>query len=94
MHVTIEYAAQAKRAAGIAAERVELDAPCSVSELLRRRADARGTELRILLFGDDGRLQPSLLVFVGDRQIRGDEADTLRVSEGDVLTVMSPISGG
>ena len=53
MKVTIEYAAQVKRAAGIAAETVEVDPACTLQELLKRAAERHGEPLRRLLFADN-----------------------------------------
>jgi molybdopterin converting factor small subunit len=92
MQVTVEYAAQVKRAAGQAAETVEVPAGSTVQDVLRRVVELRGEPLRELLFGGDGRLHPSILLFVGDRQVRWD--DTTALADRDTLTVLSPISGG
>lgn len=92
MRVTIEYGAQAKKAAGVAREEVELDGPRTVEEVIRRVARKRGDELRSLLFDDDGRLQQSILLFIGGRQVVGDKPADLQ--DRDVITILSPISGG
>ncbi|MEX0704821.1 MAG: MoaD/ThiS family protein [Planctomycetales bacterium] len=92
MHVTLEYAAQIKRAAGVASETFDLPEGGTVHDLLRRAAEAHGDGLRRLLFDAEGRMHPSLLVFVGDVQVRGSDAATL--SPGDRITVLPPISGG
>ncbi|MEX0715247.1 MAG: MoaD/ThiS family protein [Planctomycetaceae bacterium] len=92
MQLTLEYAGQIKRAAGVAAESFELPAEAAVLDLLRNAADAHGDDLRRILFDGAGRVHPSLLVFVGDAQIRTGDAPALQ--PGDVVTVLSPISGG
>jgi molybdopterin converting factor small subunit len=92
MRITLQYATQVKRAAGVGADTLDAPADAKLPDLLRLAADNRGDALRSMLLDAAGEIQPSLLVFAGDRQIGRDEQITLR--DGDVLTVMSPISGG
>ena len=92
MQVTVEYAAQVKRAAGVASEDVEVGQPCTVQDLVSRVASDHGEPLNHLLFDSDGSLHPSILLFVGDGQVRWQTAVELR--ENDVVTILSPISGG
>ena len=92
MNVTVEYAAQVKRAAGVASESLTVDAPCTVQQLVAKIADAHGDGLANLLLAPNGALHPSILLFVGDRQVRWDSAAQLH--DGDVVTILSPISGG
>jgi molybdopterin converting factor small subunit len=92
MQVTIEYAAQVKRAAGVASESVDVDAACSVQDLLAQVATDRGDALKNILFDGDGVLHPSILLFVGNSQIHWDTP--LKLNDRDVVTVLSPISGG
>ncbi|MCH7989228.1 MAG: MoaD/ThiS family protein [Planctomycetes bacterium] len=92
MQVTVVYAAQVKRAAGVASENVDVDATCSVQDLLTQVAAARGNALKNILFDDDGVLHPSILLFVRDSQIRWETP--FELNDRDVVTVLSPISGG
>lgn len=92
MQVTIEYAAQVKQAAGVGSETVSVDEGCSVQELIRRTAEAHGEEFRRLVLDGDGRLHPSILLFVGDDQVRWETPVALK--EADVVTLLSPVSGG
>ncbi len=92
MQVTIEYAAQIKRAAGVASESVDVEEACSVQNLLTQVAVARGDALKNILFDDNGELHPSILLFVGNLQIRWETP--LELNDRDVVTVLSPISGG
>jgi len=92
MRVTVEYAAQIKRAAGVASESVTIEAPYTLRELISRITAEHGESLANLLLGDDGGLSPSILLFVGDTQVR--EGMTTELHENDVVTVLSPISGG
>ena len=92
MKITVEYAAQVKRAAGTGSETVELDDDCSVQDLVGHVAQLHGESLRRLILDADGRLHPSILLFVGDDQVRADSP--VRLRESDVVTFLSPISGG
>jgi sulfur-carrier protein len=92
MHVTVEYAAQIKRAVGLAVESFECESPCTVKQILDRVAERHGERLRTLLFDGDRKLHPSILLFLGDSQVRRDEPRELK--DHEVLTILSPISGG
>ncbi|HEX7901286.1 MAG TPA: MoaD/ThiS family protein [Planctomycetota bacterium] len=88
MSVTVMYAGQARDAAGTASETA---ASTSVAALLRELAGRRAS-LKPFLLRADGTPHPSLLVVVGDEQVRVDDPRPLR--DGDVVTVMTPIAGG
>jgi molybdopterin converting factor small subunit len=92
MKVTVEYAAQVKQAAGVGTETVELDDGCSVQELVSRVAELHGDPLRRVILDADGKLHPSILLFVGDDQVRADSP--VKLHESDVVTLLSPVSGG
>jgi molybdopterin converting factor small subunit len=89
MIVTVRYLAQLKQAAGQSAEQVSLDATCTVAELIALLAQ-RHAPLHHVLLDEMGRVQPTLLLFVGDEQT---EAGRL-LRDGDELTLMTPIAGG
>ena len=93
MQVTVEYAAQIKRAAGVARDVIELDGPCQVAEIARKVASIRGDSLAEILLDENGQPRPSILVFLGDLQLRWDDATT-RVEDGQTITLLSPVSGG
>ena len=92
MQITVEYTAQVKRAAGVAGESIDVDSDCSVQDLLKQIANRHGDPLAGLLLGDTGALSPSILLFVNDEQVRWETPRLLH--ENDVLTILSPISGG
>ncbi|NOX54903.1 MAG: MoaD/ThiS family protein [Planctomycetes bacterium] len=92
MKVKVEYAAQVKRAAGVSSEEFEFTGPCTLGELLDRIVERHGDAIREVLLDQEGCLQPSMLVFVGEDQVRGDQARPLQ--DGDVVTFLPPISGG
>ena len=92
MKITIHYMAQLKQAAGTPSELLELDRPCTVSELVRRLAEQHGDPLRRLLLDAASGLQPTNLFFLGDTQVQ--PSDPVQLEDGDVVTVLSPIAGG
>jgi molybdopterin converting factor small subunit len=92
MQIDVKYMAQLRHAAGVAVERIVIDSPCTAASLLRRLADGRGDSFRRMLLAEDGTLQPAILLFVGDEQIRADIAHDFR--DGDQLTILAPMAGG
>jgi molybdopterin converting factor small subunit len=92
MQITVEYAAQAKQAAGLGRECLELALPLRVRDLLPQLARRHGEALGRLLLTEDGDPQPALLLFVGDEQVLPDAPRELQ--PGDVLTILPPIAGG
>ncbi len=92
MNVKVEYAAQVKRAAGVGSEEIECNSPCTVQQLVAQLADQHGDPLKNLLVDQDGNLQRSILLFIGDNQARWD--DPAELNDRDTVTILSPISGG
>lgn len=92
MQVTVEYTAQIKRAAGTARESIDIADGATLSQLIVQLAADRDESLQRMLLTSDGSPQPTLLVFIRDEQWRLDDATPL--VEGDVVTFLSPISGG
>ncbi len=92
MWVSVRYLAQLREAAGVAEEALEIDGPCTVSEMALRLAARHGEALRRMLLGPDGRLSPIILAFAGDAQVGPDER--LSLKDGDVVTRLAPIAGG
>jgi molybdopterin converting factor small subunit len=90
--VRIQYMAQVRQAAGVAEDGIEMERPCLAADLLLRLAGQRGDTFRRLVVDEQGRLQPTLLVFVGEEQIGPNGGRLLR--DGDVITVLSPMAGG
>jgi len=92
MRITIHFMGQIKHAAGVALREIDLASPCSVLDCLRqlpqRADDALG---RFLLDGSRG-VSRTILVFLGEEQV--EHAESAWLTDGDVLTVLSPIAGG
>jgi molybdopterin converting factor small subunit len=92
MRVHLEYTAQVKRAAGTSRETIELPAGVTLSAALRHAAARHGEDFRRLVLTDGGGPQPALLLFHCDAQVRS--GSDPKLSDGDTITIMSPISGG
>jgi molybdopterin converting factor small subunit len=90
--LTVEYTAQLRRAAGVASEKIDLPAGCTLEQLAHALSDRHGEELRRLLLNADGRLQRSILVFVGEEQVT--PSSDVALANGQTVTFAAPISGG
>lgn len=92
MHVTVEYTAQIRRAAGVSSESYPVEDGTTVEALLLQIAERHGSDLGRFLVTENGSPQPTLLAFVSDSQIRWGESTPL--ADGQTVTLLSPISGG
>jgi molybdopterin converting factor small subunit len=89
MHVTVEYFGPAREAAGMARETIECTLPTTARELITRWARERGGRLASLLLVDD-KLSRSVILAVNDEQV----AKEVDLEDGDVVSVIPPVSGG
>ncbi len=92
MKVTVKYLAQAREATGRASEEIELDGPTTVGDLVVRLARQHGAAFARMALDASGCPHPSLLVAVGDVQVRA--GDARKLAAGETVTLMTPISGG
>jgi molybdopterin converting factor small subunit len=92
MYIRVHYLGQLKEAAGRPCDNIERDDPCSVTDLVQQLARKHGSPLAPLLLDDRGAVRPTLLLFVGEEQVR--PADAVQVKDGDEVTLVSPIAGG
>jgi molybdopterin converting factor small subunit len=92
MRVSVKYMAQLRQAAGIGGETVELDGSATVRDLVHSLAVRHDHAFARFLFGENGTIQPSLLVFVGEEQVRPDSQIVL--GDGDTVTLLTPMAGG
>ncbi len=93
MRVRVEFTAQLRQVVGCASKEYELPSGATVQDLIseieqRHVDDMSGS----LLLEESARLKPSILLFVGERQVTWSEETPL--SDGDEVTLLSPISGG
>ncbi len=92
MPITIQYETLLKRAAGTGSEILDVDGAEDVKSLIRQIARRRGDPLQSLLVDAAGDVRCSVLIFIGDQQVSASDSPALH--DGDVVTLMSPISGG
>lgn len=92
MAITVRFETLLKRAAGTDCESVTGEGPLRVEDVIREVAARRGEPLKSLLLDPVGKIRASVLIFVDDGQCSATDARELR--EGDVVTLMAPISGG
>ena len=92
MLITVHYTTQLKAALGVGREQLDLDPPIHLNDVLGALHERHGATFADLVYAGDGRLLPSILLCLGDNQIEASYADPLE--DGDVLTLLSAISGG
>lgn len=91
MKVTVEFFGQAREAAGLAREVVQVSDGCSVGQLLETLAAARPKLARFLIAAD-GSISKSLAVARNDRQVQ--EIDRELLTDNDEVILMPAVSGG
>ena len=92
MHITVEFAAQAKAAAGTNIDDVVIDPSTGVQEIAETVCQKFGDKLRAVLMDAQGKLHRSILVSINDYHVFHDEKPDLK--DGDRLIFLSPVSGG
>lgn len=92
MQIRIQYMSQIKSALGLGNDTLELPPTSRILDVLSALVVRHGAAFTRLVQGEDGRWQRSLLVCVGNRQVLLEDETPL--AEGDVVTLMTPISGG
>lgn len=89
--VSVSYGGQAREAAGCAREDLPLAEDAGAAALVAAAA-ARHEALRPMLLRADGSPHPSVLLIVGDEQVRTD--DPRPIPPGLPVTILTPLSGG
>ena len=92
MSISIKYMSQLKALLGQGTDQIETQSACTWRELAEQLVQRHGEPLRKLLYSNEGELNPSLLVCIGDEQIRPTAAHPIQ--PGQTVTLLSPISGG
>lgn len=92
MNVTVTYETQLKRATGATAETVDVPHGSSIVDVIQAVVQRHDDQVSGMLLGSDGNVRPSILIFLGEEQISPDA--TRKLTDGDTVTLMSPISGG
>jgi len=88
MKIVFNYYAQIRRAAGAETECVEVAAGATLLETLKTMD--HGAEFAALLFDAAGAPQPVILYLVNGRAATPEQ----RLSDGDHVSVFSPVAGG
>jgi len=92
MTVEVEYHAQIRQITGKTSETLTLQPDVTVQQAIRMLWAKYGEELRSFLATKEGELRPSIVLVLGDRQLRWCEPTPLH--DGDTLLLLSPIAGG
>jgi molybdopterin converting factor small subunit len=92
IRLRVTYCAQARAAAGVASDEVELDGLCTPADLLIKVAKMRGENLCRMILDGNSKPHPSVLLFVDGEQISVNAAMTLK--DGDEVEIIPPMSGG
>ncbi len=92
MKITLEYSTQIQQKAGKPAPTLELEAPCTIQELVKEIAAGAGPDLQAFLFDTEGNLQPTILLSINDEQVSWETPVMLQ--DGDSIGLLSPIAGG
>lgn len=90
MEVKVHYAAQLRRAAGVAEEACDIEAGVTVLQLFRRLASRHESDFRTLLLDAEDQIQKALLIFVGEEQAAPDRV----LHDGDEVLILAPMAGG
>lgn len=93
MEITIQFEAQLRQVAGVDERTVETTEGSSVLHVLQD-VTATAKPLRERILNDEGRVQPSLLLFVNDIPVAADTAENVVLKDGDRVLLLPPISGG
>lgn len=92
MRITVHYMAQLRRLAGVGQETLDVPAGLLIADLLLHLVQGHGDDYRQIVLDAAGQPHRSLLLFVGDDQVRCDSPRPLR--DGDVVTLLTPMAGG
>lgn len=91
MRVTVRFFALVKAAAGQARRELDLPDGAVVAEAVRSAVGGNASLARLLI-DENGEVTGSVLLFLGEDSVSIDDDRPLK--EGDVIDIMSPISGG
>ena len=91
MQVSVQYTTQLRTALNLNQETFELPADSTVRVLLDQLAAAHQNTFAEFVIENDG-LRPNIIITVGDQQVI--DIETHPLQPGDVVTILSAISGG
>lgn len=71
---------------------IEMEHPCLVKDLLMRLARELGEPFQNFILDPAGRPNDSILIFINDTHVGWNEPEALK--DGNIISLMSPVSGG
>ncbi len=92
MKITVRYMAQIKKMVGSSEEVFEISGSMTAQVFIAQHLCQQYVHLTEYLIEKDGSLCKTILIFHGDEQIDSNLAKKLQ--DGDVLTLIPPITGG
>ena len=92
MHVTLNYFAQLRQAAGVDKESLPLADNASLGQALLAAVERHPEQFRALLLDDTGRLRPSLIILLNGVPAAGGPDAALK--DADAVSIFLPIAGG
>ncbi|MEC8894307.1 MAG: MoaD/ThiS family protein [Candidatus Poribacteria bacterium] len=93
MKITIEYSAQIRRALGVSEETIDLENSQNLHDLVLYLAEKHGQLFKDLILDMEGNLSRMILASVNGVQVQG-RTSSADLKDGDLVNLMSPISGG
>ncbi len=93
MKVRVQYMAQLRTLLGVSEEQFELPEASDVMTLVKQMAQQRSAAAPHLLAASDS-LRPSLLIAINGAAIALQTTESIRLHDGDVVTLLPPIAGG
>jgi molybdopterin converting factor small subunit len=90
LNIHVEYMTQLRTCTGCSDETFALEPGSDLETLLRAIAEHHNDTVRDLLFDDGDTPSPTVLVFVNSEQASWEQI----LCDGDVVTLITPISGG
>lgn len=92
MLITLVYMTKAKKIIGKPREVINLEKSVTVQEFIVDNLCQRYTNLRSYILGNDGKLNKTIAIFINNKKLEVDVPTHL--SDGDEITIMTPIAGG
>lgn len=92
MKVTFKYYAQVRQAAGTESETVDLEKDTGVAGAVAGLSKKHGDAFRAVVQDDAGNLRPVNIILVNG--MPADPAAGPKLSEGDEVSIFSPVAGG